>query len=83
MANKYLGREAAPFGADVWMALDGAMLAAAKGQLVGRRLLPVEGPFGLGLKGVPLLDRDVETGLATSTMLPVVAPARRVLPGHA
>ncbi len=73
MANKYLGREDAPFGAGVWTLLDEAMLAAAKGQLAGRRLLPVEGPFGLGLKAVPLRDRELETGLTASALLPVLA----------
>ncbi len=73
MSHKYLGREAAPFGADLWAILDGVMVAAAKGQLVGRRLLSVEGPFGLGLKAVPLGDNDVEPGLAVSTVLPVLA----------
>ena len=73
MSNKYLGREGAPLGADTWQVLDEAMKAAARGQLVGRRLLPVEGPFGLGLKAVPLRDEETEGGLVASAMLPVVA----------
>lgn len=73
MANKYLGRDDAPFGASVWSLLDEAMLVAAKGQLAGRRLLPVEGPFGLGLKAVPLHDRELEAGLTASPLLPVLA----------
>jgi len=71
MANKYLAREDAPFGANVWKALDAAMTEAAKGQLAGRRLLDVEGPFGLGLKSVSLQDEETDDGLITSRMLPL------------
>ncbi len=62
MASKYLGRDDAPFGASVWKALDTAMIGAAKSQLVGRRLLHVEGPYGLGLKAIPLGDVIVTPG---------------------
>lgn len=71
MANKYLAREDAPFGAETWKDLDAAMAAAAKSQLVGRRLLHIEGPFGLGLKVVPLQDTETKSGLITSQVLPV------------
>jgi uncharacterized linocin/CFP29 family protein len=40
--------------------------------LVGRRLLDVEGPFGLGLKSLPLGDVETEEGLIASQVLPVV-----------
>jgi len=59
MANKYLGREDAPISAALWERLDATMVQVAKSQLVGRRLLPIEGPFGLGLKFVPLSDMIV------------------------
>jgi uncharacterized linocin/CFP29 family protein len=72
MANKYLAREGAPFGSEVWDVLDAAMKEAAKSQLVGRRLLHVEGPFGLGLKAVPLRDAEAESGLIASEVLPVL-----------
>ncbi len=71
MANKYLAREDAPFGSEIWQTLDAAMIAAAKSELVGRRLLHVQGPFGLGLKAVPLQDEELESGLVSSPMLPV------------
>jgi uncharacterized linocin/CFP29 family protein len=71
MTNKYLAREDAPFGSETWGVLDGAMTEAAKSQLVGRRLLHIEGPFGLGLKVVPLQDVEVESGLITSQVIPV------------
>jgi uncharacterized linocin/CFP29 family protein len=60
MANKYLGREEAPLSAALWEKLDAAMIEAAKSQLAGRRLLHIEGPYGLGLKAIPLEDLDVE-----------------------
>jgi uncharacterized linocin/CFP29 family protein len=72
MANKYLAREDAPLGAEIWEALDAAMKQAAESQLVGRRLLDVEGPFGLGLKAVSLEDKGTKPGLITSQVLPVV-----------
>jgi len=74
MANKYLGREDAPFGASVWEQLDGAMIAAAKSQLVGRRLLHIEGPYGLGLKMVPTDDAVIAEGapeVVASTSIPL------------
>ena len=72
MANKYLAREDTPFGAEIWEVLDAAMKQTAESQLVGRHLLDVEGPFGLGLKSVPLGDAETEPGLIASQVLPVV-----------
>lgn len=72
MANKYLAREDAPFGSDVWEALDEAMVEAAKPQLVGRRLLELEGPYGLGLKSVSLKEEMTESGLIAAATLPLV-----------
>lgn len=71
MANKYLAREEAPFGSEVWEVLDATMIEAAKSQLVGRRLLEIEGPLGLGLKVVPLQDAEIESGLMASEVLPL------------
>ncbi len=72
MPNKYLGREGAPFGDDVWNVLDAAMVQAAKSQLAGRRLLPLEGPYGLGVKTIPLPDEEVAAGTVTGKSLPLV-----------
>ena len=71
MANKYLAREDAPIGSETWKVLDAAMMEAATSQLTGRRLLHIEGPFGLGLKVVPLQDAEVKSGLITSQVIPV------------
>ncbi len=59
MANKYLAREDAPISSALWSKIDSAMLEAAKSQLAGRRLLHVEGPFGIGLKTIPTEDQVV------------------------
>lgn len=72
MANKYLARGDAPFGEKLWKTLDDAMIEAAKSRLVGRRLLHVEGPFGLGLKSVPLRDVEVKPGVLAGESLPLL-----------
>jgi len=71
MTNKYLAREDAPIGSEAWKVLDEAMMEAAKSELVGRRLLHIEGPFGLGLKVVPLQDTEAKPGLITSQCIPL------------
>ena len=72
MPNKYLAREDALLAPETWKLLDAAMMEAAKSQLVGRRLLHIEGPFGLGLKIVPLHDVEVKPGMMASEFLPVL-----------
>lgn len=54
MAHPYLGREDAPFGPEVWEILDTTMIEVAKTKLVGRKLLPLKGPLGLGVTAIPL-----------------------------
>lgn len=74
MANKYLGRDDAPFGDEVWSRLDSVVVNAAKSQLSGRKILDIEGPYGLGLKSVPLSDELIEPGdvkLISSPVLPI------------
>jgi uncharacterized linocin/CFP29 family protein len=60
MSEKYLHRDDAPFGDKVWEKIDEAVIGAAKSQLSGRRLLPIQGPYGLGLKNLPTGDRPVD-----------------------
>jgi uncharacterized linocin/CFP29 family protein len=67
----YLGREDAPIGPETWKAMDSTMTEAAKGVLTGRRLLHVEGPYGLGLKAVPLKDIQAENGISISEFVPL------------
>lgn len=71
MPNKYLSREDAPIEPGTWEVLDRTMLEVAKSILVGRRILTVEGPFGLGLKAVALSDPFVESDPVTSPVLPL------------
>lgn len=75
MPATYLHREDAPFGAAVWEAIDTAVVGVAQAQLAGRRLLELEGPFGFGLKSVPLADAPAgeDGGLAVSPVLPLAA----------
>ncbi|MGA9097466.1 MAG: family 1 encapsulin nanocompartment shell protein [Methanotrichaceae archaeon] len=71
MDNKFLGREDAPIGPEVWDILDKTMVEAAKSVLTGRRILHIEGPFGLGLKAIPMPDTKSDGGLITSSFMPV------------
>ncbi len=74
MASKYLGRDDAPFGDGIWSALDSTVINVAKGQLSARKVLEIEGPYGLALKSVPLPDEVATEGdvkLAASPVLPV------------
>jgi len=71
MENRYLGREEAPLGAGTWQLLDSSMIEAAKSQLAGRRIISIEGPFGFGLKVIPVNDCDLEEGISGSAFVPV------------
>jgi uncharacterized linocin/CFP29 family protein len=71
MENKYLGRQDAPIATETWNLLDTTMIGAAKSQLAGRRLLTIEGPYGFGLKMIPLTDCEMEEGIVGSTFMPV------------
>lgn len=72
MANKFLGREGAPFDESIWGMIDGVMANAAKSEMVGRRLLHLEGPYGLGLKFIPMPDKKISEGVTASQVLPVM-----------
>ena len=71
MEKDYLGRVDAPLSAGTWKLLDTAMIEAAKSQLSGRRLISIEGPFGLGLKVIPLSDSEIADGITASPVIPV------------
>ncbi|MFH0809530.1 MAG: family 1 encapsulin nanocompartment shell protein [Pseudomonadota bacterium] len=61
MSFGFLMRADAPFGEEVWSAIDGAVVQAARQMLVGRRFLPFTGPLGEGARVVPL-DSLAEAG---------------------
>jgi uncharacterized linocin/CFP29 family protein len=71
MENDYLGRREAPVSTETWKLLDATMIEAAKSQLAGRRLISIEGPFGFGLKVIPLSDSQIAEGITSSPMIPV------------
>jgi len=71
MNDNFLGRRDAPIDSAIWKILDQTMTEAAKSVLTGRRLLNIEGPFGLGLKGVPLGDKKGDSGFITSSFVPL------------
>ena len=71
MANNYLGRDDAPIEASTWKLIDDMMVQAAKSQIAGRRILPIEGPYGFGLKAIPMGDYAVEDGIIGSTAIPM------------
>jgi uncharacterized linocin/CFP29 family protein len=58
---EFLMRKDAPFGDEVWSAIDQAVVSAAKGVMVGRRFLPFSGPLGAGTQVIPV-DALEETG---------------------
>jgi len=49
---KYLNRDAASFGSDLWEAIDETAVATAREVLTGRRFLEVDGPYGAALTSV-------------------------------
>jgi uncharacterized linocin/CFP29 family protein len=49
----YLLRDDAPLTEAQWQAIDRIAIERARAALVGRRVLPVEGPFGAGVLAVP------------------------------
>lgn len=71
MEKDYLGRADAPLSAETWKLLDATMIEAAKSQISGRRLISIEGPYGFGLKTIPLGDCEVAEGISASPVIPV------------
>ncbi|ABV34472.1 MULTISPECIES: family 1 encapsulin nanocompartment shell protein [Pseudothermotoga] len=71
MANKYLMQEDAPFDPKLWQLFNETMTDIAKAQLVGRRILSVKGPFGLGLKQISITDVQIEPGVFSNKTLPL------------
>jgi uncharacterized linocin/CFP29 family protein len=60
MSEKFLHRKDAPLDEKTWEKIDETVIAAAKSQLSGRRLIKTRGPFGLGLKAFSTSDSTVE-----------------------
>ncbi|MGD2174982.1 MAG: family 1 encapsulin nanocompartment shell protein [Candidatus Brocadiaceae bacterium] len=79
MTERFLHRDDAPFGDDVWEKIDEAVVGAARTQLSVRRILHTEGPYGAGLKSLDGPDAAVteesEDGasVAAGGVVPVAA----------
>jgi len=76
MGDAFLARDDAPIGSELWDVLDKTMLGVARGEIAGRRLLEIDGPYGLGLKDVAMPDEEVEDGIFVSSSLPVTSIQR-------
>lgn len=59
----YLQRDQSPLSADQWRMLDQLVVQTAQAILVGRRILTLAGPFGLGVAALPA---DTLTGTTTA-----------------
>ena len=75
-----LNRQDAPFASQVWDYIDNVVINSAKSQYTARRVVDIEGPYGLGLKTVPTADRktrektsfrDVESSVTGSRGIPL------------
>jgi len=76
MSNTHLHRGDAPFGDDVWKRIDNTVVNVAKSQLTGRRLLELEGPYGLGVKALSgkekSLTQEAEVQLGHAEYFPLL-----------
>lgn len=71
MSERYLLRGDAPLEEKTWDLLDNTMIGAAKSFLTGRKLLSMEGPYGFGLKAIPLQDCMGDGGIISNCVLPL------------
>jgi len=73
MSHHLLNRKDAPFAENVWGLIDTAVTEAAKSQLSVRRIVDIEGPYGLGTKSVPGADEPTrektQVGGAVATVV--------------
>ncbi len=60
MSEKFLHRKDTPFSEKVWQIIDQNVISAAKSQLCGRKLLHIQGPYGLGLKAIESSDQPAD-----------------------
>jgi uncharacterized linocin/CFP29 family protein len=75
--SKFLHREDSPFEKKVWERIDEVVVASAKSQLSARRILNVEGPYGLALKFLygsdVTQDDSAKATVSLSKAIPIVA----------
>ncbi len=58
--SELLMRDAAPFGDEVWAAIDGMVVHVLKRTLVGRKVLEMVGPLGWGVDRAPVFGFETE-----------------------
>ncbi len=79
---KYLNRDVSPIGDKVWKAIDDIVVQAGRSSVVGRRILPLRGPYGLGFRAIKhgpdsVIAEPVEAaedqaaGVVANRMLPI------------
>jgi uncharacterized linocin/CFP29 family protein len=71
MSHRYLLRGDAPLEDKTWDLLDTTMMGAARSFLTGRKMLSLEGPYGFGLKAIPLQDCIGDGGVLSSCVLSI------------
>jgi uncharacterized linocin/CFP29 family protein len=77
-----LNRQDAPFGSQVWDYIDSVVVNAAKSQYSVRRIVEVEGPYGLGTKTVPTRDRATKEKAQFGEATTAVAASRGIPLGY-
>ncbi len=80
MALEFLNRDKAPFGSKVWEAIDRTVTETARGQLVGRRFLSIDGPYGIGLISVERRGQIAAGGTAEQTEAGLAAGVSTSMP---
>ncbi|MDG5814910.1 family 1 encapsulin nanocompartment shell protein [Chitinispirillales bacterium ANBcel5] len=58
--SEFLNRDDAPFEESVWDLIDSTVKSVATQQLSARKLLHIEGPYGLGVKSISMHDQHIE-----------------------
>jgi len=71
MGSDSQNRAMSGIGDKTWETLERTAVAAAKSQLVARRFIPIEGPFGLGVEAVPLAEEHSQEGRSVARLLPL------------
>jgi uncharacterized linocin/CFP29 family protein len=76
MSKKFLQRDDVPFKEEIWEKIDDTVVEAAKSQLSARKLLHMEGPYGLGFRFIEgsniIQEESGETNISSNQVTPIV-----------
>jgi len=61
MKDYFLNRDEAPFTPELWQQIDNTVVQTARSVLAGRKLLPLDGPHGLGMRTLDNGEVQVQT----------------------